>query len=73
MGSILDGNQQSDRLGELCDGNKILVSRLREAHSACEEHDDIATINLMAVFIDETERRTWFLFEASRPQNTAGH
>ncbi|MBC7547622.1 MAG: DNA starvation/stationary phase protection protein [Polaromonas sp.] len=65
--------EPSDMLGELCDDNKTLVSRLREAHSVCEEHNDIATTSLIEVYIDETERRTWFLFEASRPQDTAGH
>ena len=74
---ILDNDAEyvepSDMLGELCDDNKTLVSRLREAHGVCEEHDDIATTSLIEVYIDETERRTWFLFEAGRPQDAAGH
>ena len=40
--------------------------RLREAHDVCDEHRDIATASLIEVWIDETERRTWFLFEAGR-------
>ena len=74
---ILDNDAEfvepSDMLGELCDDNKTLVSRLRESHAVCEEHNDIATTSLIEVYIDETERRTWFLFEASRPQDIAGH
>ena len=74
---ILDNDAEfvepSDMLGELCDDNKTLVSQLRESHAVCEEHNDIATTSLIEVYIDETERRTWFLFEASRPQDTAGH
>ena len=65
--------EPSDMLGELCDDNKMLVTRLREAHGVCEEHKDIATTSLIEVYIDETERRTWFLFESSRPQDSSGH
>jgi hypothetical protein len=46
--------------------SKTLAARLREAHGVCEEHGDIATASLIEVWIDETERRTWFVFEASR-------
>ncbi len=74
---ILDNDAEfvepADMLSELCDDNKTLVARLREAHGVCQEHDDIATTSLIEVYIDETERRTWFLFEASRPQGTSGH
>ena len=55
-----------DMLAELREDNKTLAARLREAHNVCEEHRDIATASLIEVWIDETERRTWFLFEASR-------
>jgi starvation-inducible DNA-binding protein len=65
--------EPSDMLSELCDDNKTLVARLREAHNVCEDHKDIATTSLIEVYIDETERRTWFLFEASRPQDASGH
>jgi starvation-inducible DNA-binding protein len=65
--------EPSDMLGELCDDNKTLVERLREAHNVCEDHKDIATTSLIEVYIDQTERRTWFLFESSRPQDTSGH
>lgn len=55
-----------DMLAELKEDNKELAHRLREAHSVCEEHRDIATASLIEVWIDEAEKRTWFLFEASR-------
>lgn len=55
-----------DMLAELRDDNKDLVGRLREAHDLCEEHEDVATASLIEVWIDESERRVWFLFEATR-------
>jgi starvation-inducible DNA-binding protein len=58
-----------DMLAELAEDNRTLVARLREAHNVCEEHRDIATTSLIEVWIDETERRTWFLFEATRRRN----
>jgi starvation-inducible DNA-binding protein len=58
--------EPQDMLAELREDNKDLVARLREAHSVCDEHSDIATASLIEVWIDETERRSWFLFEASR-------
>jgi starvation-inducible DNA-binding protein len=58
--------EPQDMLAELREDNKTLAASLREAHGVCEEHSDIATASLIEVWIDETERRTWFLFEASR-------
>ena len=58
-----------DMLAELAGDNKTLAARLREAHNVCDEHRDIATASLIEVWIDETERRTWFLFEATRRHN----
>jgi len=55
-----------DMLAELCEDNKTLAARLREAHNVCDEYRDVATASLIEVWIDETERRTWFLFEAGR-------
>jgi starvation-inducible DNA-binding protein len=62
-----------DMLAELREDNKTLAARLREAHDVCDEHRDIATASLIEVWIDETERRTWFLFEASRKADSSGH
>ena len=55
-----------DMLAELRDDNKQLVNEMRRTHGVCEEHEDVATASLLEVWIDEAERRTWFLFEASR-------
>ena len=65
--------EPEDMLAELREDSKTLAARLREAHGVCEEHTDIATASLIEVWIDETERRTWFLFEASRRGDSTGH
>ena len=65
--------EPEDMLAELREDSKTLAARLREAHGVCEEHNDIATASLIEVWIDETERRTWFLFEASRRADSTGH
>jgi starvation-inducible DNA-binding protein len=58
-----------DMLAELAEDNRTLAARLREAHNACDEYRDVATASLIEVWIDETERRAWFLFEATRRRN----
>ena len=60
-----------DMLAELRDDNKQLVAKMREAHELCARHNDVATTSLLEVWIDEAERRTWFLFEASRSAESA--
>ncbi|MGA2551750.1 MAG: DNA starvation/stationary phase protection protein [Burkholderiaceae bacterium] len=74
---ILDNDasyvQPLDMLAELREDNKTLAAGLREAHDVCDDHRDIATASLIEVWIDETERRTWFLFEASRGGDSTGH
>ncbi len=55
-----------EMLAELRDDNLTLAARLREVHSVVDELRDIATASLLETWIDETERRTWFLFESSR-------
>ncbi|HTY16088.1 MAG TPA: DNA starvation/stationary phase protection protein [Myxococcota bacterium] len=55
-----------DMLAELREDNQQLVSRLRETHDVCDEHGDVATASLIEVWIDEAERRVWFLYEAGR-------
>jgi len=59
----------SDIIAELAEDNQTLAARLREAHNVCDEHRDVATASLIEVWIDETERRAWFLFEATRRAN----
>ncbi|HEY4057092.1 MAG TPA: ferritin-like domain-containing protein, partial [Kofleriaceae bacterium] len=65
--------EPSDMLAELREDNKTLAARLREVHNVCEEYRDVATTSLIEIWIDETERRTWFLFEASRRGDSSGH
>jgi starvation-inducible DNA-binding protein len=60
-----------DMLAELRDDNKQLTASMREAHDLCEKHGDVATTSLLENWIDETERRTWFLFEATRTHGGA--
>jgi starvation-inducible DNA-binding protein len=55
-----------DMLAELREDNKQLAANMRETHDLCDEHGDVATASLLEVWIDEAERRVWFLFEASR-------
>src|ERR1700729_4132858 len=62
-----------DMLAELREDNKSLVSERRVTHDLCDEHRDIASASLIEVWIDETERRAWFLFEASRRGDATGH
>ena len=61
--------EPEDMLAELAQDNKALTVRLREAHNVCNEHGDVATASLIEVWIDEAERRTWFLFETTRKYN----
>jgi starvation-inducible DNA-binding protein len=56
----------ADMIAELAEDNQTLAARLREAHNVCDEHRDVATASLIEVWIDETERRTWFLTEIKR-------
>src|SRR5213595_2276129 len=60
--------EPSDMIAELAEDNQTLAARLREAHNVCDEHRDVATASLIEVWIDETERRTWFLSEIKRDQ-----
>ena len=55
-----------DMLNELREDNQALVASMREAHDLCADQNDVATTSLLEVWIDETERRVWFLFETGR-------
>ena len=55
-----------DMLAELADDNRALTAFLRSVHATCEEYGDVATTSLVEVWIDEAERRGWFLYEATR-------
>jgi len=67
---LKDNNAESvpplDMLAELRDDNKTLTRELRSTHKLCDQHDDVATASLIENWIDETERRTWFLSEIVR-------
>jgi starvation-inducible DNA-binding protein len=55
-----------DMLIELCEDNAQLAVRLRSAHAVCDEYGDVASASLIENWIDEAERRVWFLYEATR-------
>jgi starvation-inducible DNA-binding protein len=62
-----------DMLRELMADNKAVVKAMRECHEICDKFDDVATASLLENFIDQAERRVWFLFEASRNADGSGH
>jgi len=55
-----------DMLAELREDNRRMAASMRETHALCDEYDDVATASLLEGWIDEAERRVWFLFEAGR-------
>jgi len=65
--------EPADMLAELREDNKTLAVSLRAAHQLCEKYKDIATASMIEIWVDEGERRTWFLFEAGRTERTGGH
>ena len=72
--TIQDNNESyvppRQMLHELMEDNKHMAAAMRKAHKLCDEHEDSGTAGLLETFIDETERRTWFLFEASRQEGS---
>jgi starvation-inducible DNA-binding protein len=73
---ILDNDAEfvtpQDMLAELCSDNRQLTQALREAHDVCEKYRDIASTSLIETWIDESEKRTWFLYESTRRMGTEG-
>jgi starvation-inducible DNA-binding protein len=65
--------EPADMLGELMEDNKAYAASLRAVHDLCDEHNDAATASLIENWLDETERRVWFLYETLRPAMTGGH
>ncbi len=67
---LKDNNKEAvsprEMLGELYADNQHLTRSLRSTHEVCEQHNDVATASLIEVWIDESERRTWFLSEIVR-------
>jgi starvation-inducible DNA-binding protein len=72
--TIKDNNEgyvpPREMLRELMEDNKHVAAAMRKAHKLCDDHEDSGTAGLLETFIDETERRTWFLFEASRSEGS---
>jgi starvation-inducible DNA-binding protein len=70
---IKDNNEEFvaavDMLRELMEDNKAFTTNMRAAHEVADDNNDVATTSLLETFIDETELRTWFLFEATRGTN----
>ena len=66
LDSDADYVEPLDMLAELREDNRTLAARLREVHGLCEKHRDIGSASLIEAWVDETERRTWFLFETTR-------
>lgn len=77
LSHIKDNNEEFvspyDMLTELLEDNKAMAEALRDAHKVCDDNEDIATASLLENFLDETEKRTWFLFEAARGAGPGGH
>jgi starvation-inducible DNA-binding protein len=75
--SLKDNNEDYvaplDMLRELMNDNKAVAAKMREAHKLADDNEDVATASLLENFIDQAERRTWFLFEASRDADRTGH
>ena len=60
-------------LRELMNDNKKVAEAMRKAHEVADDHDDAATASLIEIWLDQTEKRTWFLFEAARGASNDGH
>jgi starvation-inducible DNA-binding protein len=60
-------------LAELREDNGELIKRMRAAHETCNEHNDVASASLLENWIDESEKRVWFLFELTRKGHSDGH
>ncbi len=61
-----------DMLAELREDNQRCIASMREVHELCDEHNDVATASLLENFIDQAERRVWFLYEAARRGSPTG-
>ncbi|WP_291605087.1 DNA starvation/stationary phase protection protein [Bradyrhizobium sp.] len=72
--TIKDNNEEfvppREMLRELMEDNKRMAAAMRKARNTADEHEDAATASILETFIDEAERRTWFLFEASRQEGS---
>jgi starvation-inducible DNA-binding protein len=62
-----------EMIKELLSDNKAVAIKMRAAHAICDDNHDVATASLLEIYLDETERRIWFLFETSRASDSSGH
>jgi starvation-inducible DNA-binding protein len=77
LSTIKDNDQDfvspGDMLNELMNDNKQVIRRMRAAHEIADKHGDIASASILENFVDQAEKRNWFLFEASRSATGKGH
>jgi starvation-inducible DNA-binding protein len=77
LSTIKDNDQDfvspGDMLNELMNDNKTVIRRMRAAHEIADKHGDIASASILENFVDQAEKRNWFLFEASRSATGKGH
>jgi starvation-inducible DNA-binding protein len=77
MQTITDNNavyvSPDAMLAELRADTQATIETMRDAHKLCDDHDDVATASLLENFIDQAEKRAWFLFEAGRKGDGSGH
>ena len=75
--SIVDNDEPfvsaGEMVRELMNDNKAVAAAMRKAHKLCDDHEDVATASLLEMYIDATEKRTWFLFESARKADESGH
>lgn len=76
--SSIKGNESnfvppSEMINELLADNRTMAEAMRKAHKVCDDADDVGSAALLEVYIDETERRIWFLFETARTAEQSGH
>ena len=65
--------EPSDMIAELREDNQALIAAMREVHDLCDEKNDVATASLIENWIDQAEKRVWFLFETGRRPDSSGH
>jgi starvation-inducible DNA-binding protein len=75
--SIADNDEAfvtaGEMVRELMNDNRAVAAAMRKAHKLCDDHEDVATASLLEMYIDATEKRTWFLFESARKADESGH
>ena len=62
-----------EMIAELMEDNKAMAKGMREAHGICDDAKDVASASFLELYIDETEKRTWFLFEIAQQATSTGH